>query len=500
MSRWSVLLVGTLVGGFARAEDMVEGLVPAVPYDAWSTVTMAEQPVGRVHTVATIDARGDVHTEMRMDMGLLRGGLKLEFRLEQTTVESADGLLRSIDLVQSAGSVPMRTHVEMDGGEAVITSSAGDQVSPETRVAIPEECRHGAGAADRRVAWALANGAREVVVCLIDPSIGVEPARTEHRVVGLAKLDLGHRVVETTVIESVSSGMGGVATRSWIDDAGRAVRTVQNIAGIELVISEAPGEPTVAEGAPPELFLGTLIEPSRPVPDPRRLKRAVWTLSTRKGAMPALPTEGPQSVRRLADNRQKITVDLSASPAVADDFNTDVFLGRSAMIDGEDPAVVALVEGALASGSRDLAADAERLRAFVYDYIAEKNLGTGFAGSHEVASRASGDCTEHAVLLAAMLRHRGIPARVASGLVFIPGPGNGIFGFHMWTQALMAGDDGLVWRDLDATIDPDVAFDATHIAVAVSALTDAEGTSAMVNVMPLLGNLDVKPGALRYVQ
>ena len=85
---------------------------------------------------------------------------------------------------------------------------------------------------------------------------------------------------------------------------------------------------------------------------------------------------------------------------------------------------------------------AEAMRAFVFDYIEEKNLSTAFASASEVARTRIGDCSEHGVLLAAMLRADGIPARVAHGLVFVPGFGKkkqGAFGWHMWTQAMIDG-------------------------------------------------------------
>ena len=41
------------------------------------------------------------------------------------------------------------------------------------------------------------------------------------------------------------------------------------------------------------------------------------------------------------------------------------------------------------------------------------------ATAAEVARSREGDCTEHAVLLAALARARGIPARVAMGLVYV---------------------------------------------------------------------------------
>ena len=67
----------------------------------------------------------------------------------------------------------------------------------------------------------------------------------------------------------------------------------------------------------------------------------------------------------------------------------------------------------------------------------------------EVARSKQGDCTEHAVLTAALCRAAGIPAKVASGLAYVSqwqNVSNG-FGGHAWTQAYI----GNKWINLDAT-------------------------------------------------
>ena len=95
-----------------------------------------------------------------------------------------------------------------------------------------------------------------------------------------------------------------------------------------------------------------------------------------------------------------------------------------------------------------------------------------------------GDCSEHGVLLAAMLRAEGIPSRVASGLVWMDGLD--AFGWHMWTQAFIDGQ----WIDLDATLR--VPFTVGHILVATSALEDGDGQRELLALLGLLGNLEVE--------
>jgi hypothetical protein len=104
----------------------------------------------------------------------------------------------------------------------------------------------------------------------------------------------------------------------------------------------------------------------------------------------------------------------------------------------------------------------QRLEQFVRSYIRTKDLSVGYASALEVAKKPEGDCTEHAVLLAALGRALGIPTHVVNGLaytnryagvehVFVP---------HAWVQAFIDGH----WRSYDAALH---GFDAGHIALSV---------------------------------
>jgi hypothetical protein len=109
--------------------------------------------------------------------------------------------------------------------------------------------------------------------------------------------------------------------------------------------------------------------------------------------------------------------------------------------------------------------DVERMRRaedFVREYIFGKSLSVGYASALEVATTRQGDCTEHALLLTALARASGIPARVATGIAYVPHFGNrdNVFVPHAWTEAYVDGR----WQGFDAALN---GFDAGHIALAI---------------------------------
>src|SRR5205085_3072434 len=124
----------------------------------------------------------------------------------------------------------------------------------------------------------------------------------------------------------------------------------------------------------------------------------------------------------------------------------------------------------------------------------EKDLGVGFANASETARTRRGDCTEHGVLLAALLRAANIPSRVACGLIYADGFAGSkhIFGYHMWAQALLNVNGKPTWVDLDGTLGDKTPFDATHIALAVSALADGQSQDALMAIATVIGRLQIK--------
>jgi hypothetical protein len=135
-----------------------------------------------------------------------------------------------------------------------------------------------------------------------------------------------------------------------------------------------------------------------------------------------------------------------------------LFLEPDKYIQSEHPAIVAVADSvrrATGAGGWELA---RALAAWVNGHITGKNFGQGFASAVEVLQTRAGDCTEHSVLLTALLRSAGIPARPAVGLAYTDGQ----FVGHMWTEAHVD-----YWRTLDA-----LDLDADPVRIRVSAAED----------------------------
>jgi transglutaminase-like putative cysteine protease len=118
---------------------------------------------------------------------------------------------------------------------------------------------------------------------------------------------------------------------------------------------------------------------------------------------------------------------------------------------------------AIADPVARLAVSNDRKMELLAERARQKLSRIDFAGHFSAAEalrRRAGDCTEDALVLAAAARAIGIPARVASGLVYSREKYHGVsnvFMPHSWTIVWIDGR----WRSYDMSLG---GFDATHIA------------------------------------
>ncbi|MEW4490108.1 transglutaminase-like domain-containing protein [Thalassoglobus sp. JC818] len=173
---------------------------------------------------------------------------------------------------------------------------------------------------------------------------------------------------------------------------------------------------------------------------------------------------------RLSPSEDAAIVELSTTgEAITSNPPEPECLEASPVVESDHPMIQQLAEQGAGSAVDPLDV-ALRLTKFVDDYVTEKNFSTSLGSALETAQSRSGDCTEHSVLLAALLRARGIPSRVVVGFVY--SSRLQAFVGHLWTEAWVNGK----WIGLDA-LDSDYFVGPGHLAMKTSSLS-GQGTSA----------------------
>eukprot|EP00299_Pterocystis_sp_00344_P000617 c101_g2_i1.p1 GENE.c101_g2_i1~~c101_g2_i1.p1 ORF type:complete len:514 (-),score=124.77 c101_g2_i1:335-1687(-) len=252
-------------------------------------------------------------------------------------------------------------------------------------------------------------------------------------------------------------------------------------------------------GPLPELVYSTSVPLAKPITNIFQKSKLKLRIRTKSGEPFNLPSSGYQHVTVGDNGELTVLIDLSATPVVApeEDLKDPAFLEASAMIDKDDPIISSIASAVVkASKCADRIACVRAIQQGAKRHFAVSNLATGFASATEAARTKKGDCTEHAVLLAALLRAQGYPARVCSGLVYtetqfarVNTDGSSsvkaALGWHMWSQALVNG----AWIDLDATLP--VHFHVGHVLASCTALSDSSAHLDSIKLVNLIGNLEI---------
>jgi transglutaminase-like putative cysteine protease len=462
-------------------------------YERWYTVDMVGQRAGWMMSSQTT-ANGTITNRSEMSLSIRRGPIEVTIGLESEFVETTDHKPVSMKTIQRTGAVPVEQVYTFGPKGLTVQTTQGNQEKVTSELPLPEGEWLTPAAAGDFVDARLKAGDQRISVQTIDPLAGASPIEVTREVLGRTNILAGGASIPTTKCKVTQSVAMGVASTDYIDAGGIPVRVETKMGIIELAMQATTKEEAMAETRAPEIMVSTFVKPDQRIARPRYKKHGVYTLSVSEGALPDLPHSGAQRVERIDERTAKVIVDvLEPLPAADADHEAAEYLESSSMLSTGDAEVAAMAAAAVREAGPTPAARAEAIRRFVHGAISTKSLDVGFATASETARTREGDCSEHAVLLAALLRASGIPARVASGLVYadsFAGEQN-IFGYHMWSQALLEQDGQWRWIDLDATLG-ETTFDATHIALSVSALSDGQTYEAMVPMATLIGQLSIR--------
>jgi hypothetical protein len=280
----------------------------------------------------------------------------------------------------------------------------------------------------------------------------------------------------------------GVA-RLALDRRRRIVATTQPMFGLAITTRITDRATALRRHPPYRLLHNVQMRAPFRIPDSALRGHMRYRFTFQSGLEFGVPQTGEQ---RVAAAGGAVTLDICATcgPGLATDPATLADARRAtAWLQSDDPrlrAIAAPIARMNVSGARKMELLLERARPFFQR--------VDFAGHYsalETIRRRAGDCTEAAVLLAALGRAAGIPTRVVNGLVYSRERYHGVantFMPHSWTLAYVDGR----WRSFDLALD---LFDTTHIALVVGD-GDARSVQAALQLGGLLrwdGMTEIRP-------
>jgi hypothetical protein len=454
------------------------------PEDQWFTVLLDGRKIGSFETTRELKD-GRVVTAQTLDLSIERAGTAIALTSKETTEETTDGKPVAFSSVSRLSGSETLIEGTLRGSTVLVKTRTGGAVQ-QREMPWPNGALLPEGLRLAGLRHGLAPGTHYNALAFQPSSL--DAADIETLVGHPEPVDLpAGRTTLTFVEQTIALGGAPVKSRLWVD-AGQIVhKLTMPVIGVDLVLLACDHACATAPNQGSDIFNRTLMA------SPRALSRAeldrgmryVLGASDHGGAALKLPNTGEQRVTAKGDTL--IVEVLPAPRADSDGSVAPADYAPNDWLQSQSPDVEALARRA-AAGEQNPAAQMQRLESFVRDYIHTKSLGVGYASALEVVHKPEGDCTEHAVLLAALGRSLGIATHVVDGLAYAPGFAgkDQVFVPHAWVQAWISGR----WQSFDAALP---GFDAGHIALSVGdgdpwrfyAGLDMLGRLALLKATPL---------------
>lgn len=446
--------------------------------ETWMSVTLEGRKIGSMQSVRE-ERDGRVVTSQTLDVRLDRGGIGIGITTSESVEETADGKPVSFRSASKLSGIETVTEGRVEGDSVKVTSHVGG-AKQEKSVAWPQGALMVEGLRRLAIQRGIAPGTSYKDKAF-QPS-SVEAIEVATRIGKRESVDLpgGRRNLVRVEQDMAVPGMP-INAVSWIDDKYNVQKMVMPLLGMKLEMLACDRACAQAPNQNADLLTNALLKAPRAI-EPAALESGLrYTLAPRdKTRKLELPTTDEQRVTKQND---QIEVTVAAQPkATGNAKPVAADRAPNAWLQSDAPEIIALAKSAAQGAKTDLERMTQ-LEAYVRSYISQKNLSVGYASALETLKTREGDCTEHALLLAALGRSLGIPTRVVDGLAYTSSFAGAerVFVPHAWVTAWI--DDR--WQSFDAALD---GFDAGHIALGSG---DGDPWRFYAGVSTL-GNLELK--------
>lgn len=422
-----------LVAQFAQAEE------------TWFRIRLGDAHIGYLlRERAVVDERVTTRSTLRLQLS--RNGQTLEIGSDERHEETIDGKpLAFASRFRAAGSdVGVEGRLQ-DNGEFSATLRQGNSESVVRRP-WPEGAVLAEG--QRLALNTLLRGDADAAHALAfdAASLNALPLRNER--LGPTRITLPEGDRDSMHLRQQLGPEGAaLTTELWLDAAsGDALRMRLPALGLLLELEACSQDCATAPPQQADVLAATLVRSPRALGSGERRGQLAYALGI-DGASPLPLGQVPgQTLVSHSANSAVLLVDAGGSD-IAPPVDADLAPGRWLQSDHPD---VQAMSARHVGGTRSARQRMQRLESAVREHISTKSLKVGYAAAADVIRLREGDCTEHAVLLAALARAAGIPARVVTGLAYAPGYAGreDVFVPHAWVIAWV--DER--WQGFDAAL------------------------------------------------
>jgi len=413
--------------------------------ESWMNILQNGRKIGASHTIFIKTRKGFIIKET-LYMRINTMGLVQDINLKTIGRLNTDFTLSSFDFNISSGPFVFSAKGVVSGNVLSIKTHSLDSTD-NFDIKIKERLYLSAGIMNAVDASGIKAG-DEYTFQVFDPAtMSSEPVRV--RVIGNEEvLNMGTR----KKVKKVAIMFKGLTQLAWVEEDGEVIKE-KGILGISL---EKTTRDDALFGLPVESSIDLTIVASVPsnvfINNAGKLTRLEVEISGIK--YDHLYIDGGR--QSFKDNL--LVINKESLPDFSTPHNINglkrpqsKFLEPTPFIESDHPKIQNLVK-------RIVAVDEKPLKKTIklVDWInknIEKRPVLSLPDALATIENGAGDCNEHAVLLAALARAAGIPAKIEAGLVYL----NGRFYYHAW-NLLYLGE----WITVDSLFGQ-IPADVTHI-------------------------------------
>jgi len=424
----------------------------AEPHLEYFAVFMDGKKVGHATQSRIVTKENVTHVET-MQITIARMGQTLMLTQSEKTIETPDGKPLGFVSSQNLGAMTQLISGTVADEEIRVTASVMGQQTQRT-VPWPKGAIMSEAFRQLSIKRGLTEGASYSAKVFVPSMLQAMEAKL---VVGpTRKVDLLGRVVNLVeVVTTLDSPLGQIVATSYVDEEFNSLKSTVPMLDMMLEMIACDKVVALSPNDPVDLVEKSVLRSPVAASKLAGARSATYTLEPTAGnKLGEIAASGWQTAQPGKGGSLVVTVRTPQAPAGAkfpyagDNKAALAALKPNRFVQSGHKEIIKLSRKAVGD-AKDAASAAKRIEEFVHKHIETKNLSVGYATALEAASSREGDCTEHAVLTAAMCRAAGIPARVVVGYVLLAKfrSHSNVFVGHAWVEALI-GDK---WIPLDAT-------------------------------------------------
>jgi transglutaminase-like putative cysteine protease len=288
----------------------------------------------------------------------------------------------------------------------------------------------------------------------------------------------------------------GPTLYAWLDKNRMPARTQTDMPGLGTITTyRSTGKQAKTAGnlaTITDLGISQMVLLAQRIRRPLDAKVAVYriTLKGDKDAVSAFRRDARQTVLRSKGDTFDMRVTASRGPVrkkgeQAEEIVGAEYLKSCYFINSEDREVRRLARQAVGR-EKDPWKKALRIERWVHGHM-KVTFDEEMATADHVARTLEGDCTEHAMLAAAMCRAEGVPSRTALGMIYADTGKGPAMVFHMWTEVWIEGQ----WVPIDATLGRGYVG-ADHLKVSDQSWHDTRTLTPLLPFLRVVGKVAIE--------